>query len=401
MKKEEYRKAFAKDSKNWCFNFAPGRIEFLGNHLDYNGGDVLGMAVNAGIYCLGIPHSEKQALGISEEKNQFSLFSESFEDAQLISCLDDIEHQSGKFAWTNYCLGVLKELQERDLAPSQGFRLIFTTDLPTSVGLSSSAALELASALTLLQLAEKSLPTKELASLCRAAENQFVGLPCGILDQGTSAFGKKDHLVHIDCDKEIFSNLPIPSDTQVWIFNTGIKHDLVDSLYSTRHQECQDALKMGRKKYPEKQKLADFRLDEIELSGLPENLKKRALHVCNEQARVNQFKEGLASNLSAEKLGKLLAKSHQSSSQNFENSCKELDFLAEKLNQLPGVLGARLTGGGFGGAVMAWTRSTFNEKDANGISNKYKEEFDKDIEYHHFLPSDGARKEDLLRKSPS
>ena len=96
--------------------------------------------------------------------------------------------------------------------------------------------------------------------------------------------------------------------------------------------------------------------------------------------------------------GKLLAKSHQSSSQNFENSCTELDFLAEKLNQLPGVLGARLTGGGFGGAVMAWSRSTFNEKDANGILNKYKEEFDKDIEYHHFLPSDGARKEDLLRK---
>lgn len=398
MKKEDYLKAFASDSKNWSFNFAPGRIEFLGNHLDYNGGDVLGMAVNAGIYCLGIPHFEKQSLGISEEENQFSLFSESFENAQLSSFLGNIERQSGKFAWTNYCLGVIKELQERDLAPCEGFRLIFTSDLPTSVGLSSSAALELASALTLLQLAGKSLPTFELASLCRAAENKFVGLPCGILDQGTSAFGKKDHLVHIDCDKEIFSNLPIPSDTQVWIFNTGIKHDLVDSLYSTRHQECLDALKVGKKKYPEKNKLTDLTLDEIELLGLPDNLKKRATHVCNEQARVNQFKEGLASNLSAEDLGKLLVKSHESSSKYFENSCKELDFLAENLNQLPGVLGARLTGGGFGGAVMAWTRSTFNEKDANRITSKYKEEFDKDIEHHHFLPSDGARKEELLKK---
>ena len=398
MKKEDYLKAFASDTKNWSFNFAPGRIEFLGNHLDYNGGDVLGMAVDAGIYCLGIPHFEKQSLGISEGGNQFSLFSESFENAQLSSFLGNIERQSGKFAWTNYCLGVLKELQERDLAPCEGFRLIFTSNLPTSVGLSSSAALELASALTLLQLAGKSLPTFELASLCRAAENKFVGLPCGILDQGTSAFGKKDHLVHIDCDKEIFSNLPIPSDTQVWIFNTGIKHDLVDSLYSTRHQECLDALKVGKKKYPEKNKLTDFTLDEIELLGLPDNLKKRAIHVCNEQTRVNQFKEGLASNLSAEDLGKLLVKSHESSSTYFENSCKELDFLAENLNQLPGVLGARLTGGGFGGAVMAWTRSTFNEKDANGITSKYKEEFDKDIEHHHFLPSDGARKEELLKK---
>ncbi|MEC7801648.1 MAG: galactokinase family protein, partial [Verrucomicrobiota bacterium] len=199
MKKEDYKMAFVEDTKDWCFSFAPGRIEFLGNHLDYNGGDVLGMAVNAGIYCLGVPDSENKPDGNTKSKNRFSLFSENFEDAVWEGQLDNIERQDGKFAWTNYCLGVLKELQERDLAPSEGFRLIFTSNLPTSVGLSSSAALELASALTILQLAEKSLPTKELASLCRSAENQFVGLPCGILDQGTSAFGKKDHLVHIDC----------------------------------------------------------------------------------------------------------------------------------------------------------------------------------------------------------
>ena len=398
MKKEDYSKAFAQTSKNWCFSFAPGRIEFLGNHLDYNGGDVLGMAVNAGIYCLGVPHSDNKALGISEEKNQFSLFSESFEDAGWTGVLDNIERQSGQYGWTNYCLGVLKELQRRDLAPSEGFRLIFTTDLPTSVGLSSSAALELASALTLLQLADKSLPTKELASLCRAAENEFVGLPCGILDQGTSAFGKKDHLVHIDCNKEIFSNLPIPSDTEVWIFNTGIKHDLVDSLYSTRHQECVEALQKGQEKYPTKRKLTDFTLDEIEVLNLPGNLKKRATHVSEEQARVMKFKEGLASKMSAEELGRLLAESHESSSRNFENSCDELDFLAENLNNHSAVLGARLTGGGFGGAVMAWTHSSFDEKDARGIINQYKQEFGHGIDYLHFLPSDGARKEDLLKK---
>ena len=398
MKKEDYSKAFAQTSKNWCFSFAPGRIEFLGNHLDYNGGDVLGMAVNAGIYCLGVPHSENKTLGISEEKNQFSLFSESFEDAGWTGVLDNIERQSGHFAWTNYCLGVLKEIQTRDLAPDEGFRLIFTTDLPTSVGLSSSAALELATALTLLQLAGRSLPTKELASLCRDAENEFVGLPCGILDQGTSAFGKKDHLVHIDCNEQIFSNLPIPSVTEVWIFNTGIKHDLVDSLYSTRHQECLEALQKGQEKYPTKRKLTEFTLDEIDELNLPGNLKNRATHVCEEQARVTQFKEGLASDLSAEELGKLLAESHKSSSRNFENSCDELDFLADNLNVHPEVLGARLTGGGFGGAVMAWTRSSFDEEDANGIVVKYKEEFGNEINYHHFLPSDGARKEDLLKK---
>ena len=210
------------------------------------------MAVNAGIYCLGVPHSENKQDGKYQRQESIFSFSECFEDAVWEGQFDNIERQDGKFAWTNYCLGVLKELQERDLAPSQGFRLIFTGNLPTSVGLSSSAALELASALTILQLAGKSLPTKELASLVCSAENQFVGLPCGILDQGTSAFGKKDHLVHIDCKEEFFFQPSYSTDTKVWIFNTGIKHDLVDSLYSKRYQECMEALEIGKKSYPEK-----------------------------------------------------------------------------------------------------------------------------------------------------
>ena len=234
---------------------------------------------------------------IPKARIDFLFFSENFENAVLKGKLDNIERQDGKFSWTNYCLGVLKELQERDLAPSEGFRQIFTSNLPTSVGLSSSAALELASALTILQLAGKSLPTKELANLCRSAENQFVGLPCGILDQGTSAFGKKDHLVHIDCNEEIFSNLPIPLDTKVWIFNTGIKHDLVDSLYSTRYQECMEALEIGQKSYPENDRLTKFTHEQIQSLSLPENLKKRAIHISQEQKRVSAFRNGLAAGL--------------------------------------------------------------------------------------------------------
>ena len=387
MKKEDHKKAFAEYAKDWCFSFAPGRIEFLGNHLDYNGGDVLGMAVNAGIYCLGVP----------QPQNQISFFSESFEDSGWSGEIDKIERQSGKFSWNNYTLGVLKELHSLNLTPKKAFRLIFTSNLPTSVGLSSSAALELASALTILQLAGKSLPKKELANLCRLAENEFVGLPCGILDQGTSAFGKKDHLVHIDCDKEVFDNIPIPAESEIWIFNTGIKHDLVDSLYSTRHQECMDALKEGRKRFPDKDKLTSFSLDEINELNLPENLRKRATHVSQEQLRVQSFRTGLASNASPEELGKLLAESHASSSQNFENSCRELDFLAEHLNQHDSVLGARLTGGGFGGAVMAWTQSNFNKKDAKEIVSLYHQEFGQEIDHHNFLPSDGASKEDILK----
>ena len=398
MKKDDYKIAFLENTKDWSFSFAPGRIEFLGNHLDYNGGDVLGMAVNAGIYCLGVPDSENKPHENTTGKNRFSLFSECFEDAVLEGQLDNIQRQDGKFAWTNYCLGVLKELQARDLAPSEGFRLIFTSNLPTSVGLSSSAALELASALTILQLAGKSLPTKELAGLCRSAENQFVGLPCGILDQGTSAFGKKDHLVHIDCNEEFFSNLPIPSDTKVWIFNTGIKHDLVDSLYSTRHQECVDALEIGKKSYPENDRLTKFTPEQIQSLSLPENLKKRAIHISQEQKRVLAFRNGLAEGLGPSELGKLLAESHNSSSLNFENSCLELDYLSHELNRLPEVYGARLTGGGFGGAVMAWTSKSFSQTNAQEIVSAYKENFNETIDWHQFEPSDGARIENLLEQ---
>ena len=294
---------------------------------------------------------------------------------------------------------MLKELQERDLAPSEGFRLIFTSNLPTSVGLSSSAALELASALTILQLAGQSLATKELANLCRSAENQFVGLPCGILDQGTSAFGKKDYLVHIDCNEEIFSNLPIPPDTKVWIFNTGIKHDLVDSLYSTRYQECMEALEIGQKSYPENDRLTKFTHEQIQSLSLPENLKKRAIHISQEQKRVSAFRNGLAAGLEPSELGKLLAESHDSSSLNFENSCSELDFLSQELNRLTEVYGARLTGGGFGGAVMAWTSKNFSETNAQEIASAYKEKFNETIDWHQFEPSDGARIENLLEQS--
>jgi len=362
-------------------SFAPGRIEFLGNHLDYNGGTVLGMAIDAGIYCLGVSTGEES----------FTLESEGFPDAGVKGSLENIEKQNGKLAWANYPLGVLLELQRKNLAPKKGFSLRFTSDLPTSAGLSSSAALELATALTLLNLAEKKVDSKELVSLCRAAENNFVGMPCGILDQGTSAHGKKNNLVRIDCRIDSYQNLALPEDTQAWIFDTGIKHDLVDSLYSVRHQECQDALAKIRESFPTIESLTSTDLSKIENAGLNENLRKRAIHISEEQARVEAFCRGIELNASPQDLGRLLQQSHESSSKNFENSCPELDYLADNLNQHPLVLGARLTGGGFGGAVMAWTSADFNESNASEITRPYKEQFSREAKWYRFQPSDGAR----------
>ena len=370
------------------YSFAPGRIEFLGNHLDYNGGAVLGMAVNAGVYCTGVPQKD----------SSISLFSKNFEDSAWRGDLRKIEKQEGKYFWVNYTLGVLEELKKIDLAPQKGFHLIFNSDLPTSVGLSSSAALELATAHTLLQLSGHSLSKEEIVKICRQAENNFVGMPCGILDQGTSAFGKQDHLVCIECDQEKYFNLPLPSETEVWVFNTGIKHDLVDSLYSTRHQECNQAFELLRKNNVKKNSMCEYTLQDLVKIDLPENLRKRATHVIEEQERVITFRKEVNKGADLTKLGQLLAQSHISSSQNFENSCEELDFLAEKLNKQTSVLGARLTGGGFGGAVMAWVRTSFTKTDAEKIQQSYYNRFKQRIDSFHFRASNGAREESLLNK---
>ena len=388
LKKQNYLEAFKQTSNNWCFSFAPGRIEFLGNHLDYNGGTVLGMAVNAGIYCLGVP----------QDGTSVSLFSEHFEDSAWNGDIHQIEPQHGRYSWTNYCLGVLLELKKIGLAPTRGFRLIFTSDLPTSVGLSSSAALELATAHTLLQLSGHSLSKEEMVRVCRQAENDFVGMPCGILDQGTSAFGKEGHLVCIECERENFYNLSLPGGTGVWVFNTGIKHDLVESLYSTRHRECLDMFESIKATHPARNFLCECTMDDLSTMDLAENLRKRATHVIKEQERVTSFCQGIKNDSDLSDLGQLLTQSHDSSSQNFENSCEELDFLVEKLNNHPSVLGARLTGGGFGGAVMAWVRKNFTHSDAGVIQGAYQDHFKQKIESFHFRASDGARKESLLSK---
>ena len=388
VKNQKYLDPLNKSNGKEFYSFAPGRIEFLGNHLDYNGGAVLGMAVNAGVYCTGVPQKD----------SSISLFSKNFEDSAWCGDLRKIEKQEGKYFWVNYTLGVLEELKKIDLAPQKGFHLIFNSDLPTSVGLSSSAALELATAHTLLQLSGHSLSKEEIVKICRQAENNFVGMPCGILDQGTSAFGKQDHLVCIECDQEKYFNLPLPSETEVWVFNTGIKHDLVDSLYSTRHQECNQAFELLRKNNVKKNSLCEYKLQDLVKIDLPENLRKRATHVIEEQERVITFRKEVNKGADLAKLGQLLAQSHISSSQNFENSCEELDFLAEKLNKQKSVLGARLTGGGFGGAVMAWVRTSFTKTDAEKIQQLYYNRFKQRIDSFHFRASNGAREESLLNK---
>lgn len=299
--------------------------------------------------------------------------------------------QEGDASWANYPLGVLVALEKRGLKRDHGFELAVTSDVPSGSGLSSSAALELSSALVLCAAFGLVLNRSELAMACREAENEFVGMPCGILDQGVSAYGQSDHLVHIDCRGPSFSTVVMPPDVHFWIFNSHQKHALVESLYSTRHAECMEAASRLKELDPKVACLADVSPDGLKaaLDRLPANVGKRARHVVEEIDRVGRA-SALFSSGDLAAAGQLLLQSHESSRDLFENSTPELDDLVERLRNQPGVYGARLTGGGFGGAVMAMTDGSFTREQALEVSRQYAEHFGAEADVLHVRTADGA-----------
>ena len=358
---------------------APGRIEVIGNHTDYNGGTVLGAAIDRSI---------RVAFRLRDD-GEIALVSDF--SPEVVRVPGRIVRQEGVAAWANYPLGVLLALEKRGLQRRRGFELAIASDLPSGAGLSSSAALELSSGLVLAKAYGLELDRRDLAIAAREAENEFVGMPCGILDQGVSAFGQRDRLVAIDCRGPDFSTVPTPPGVHFWIFNTHQKHALVESLYSTRHAECMEAVSLLRAFYPGICQLADVDSGQVTavLGRLPDVLGRRARHVVEEIERVRLasccFVDGDLAGA-----GRLLLESHESSRLLFENSTDELDDLVDRLKGRPGVHGARLTGGGFGGAVMAMTDEAFGTDEADAISAGYAARFGRPAEAIHVRTADGA-----------
>jgi galactokinase len=362
---------------------APGRIEFIGNHTDYNGGTVLGASIDRAVW-----------VGLARRADGRRRLASDRHDEIVVPAAGPLKKLSGASAWANYPLGVLATLPEFGWSGPEGFDYLAMADLPAGAGLSSSAAIELASGLAFLEAAGERPSRETLALACRRAENHFVGVPCGILDQGVSSFGRKDHLVFIDCRGPNFSVVPLPPAANFWIFNTQTKHALVDGLYETRHRECLRAARMLGVKL-----LADVTPDALAAfaAGQPEEgsaeaarLLKRARHVVGEIARVAAAVAALRGGDLGE-VGRLLTASHLSSKILFENSTPQLDFLAAALAAAPRVHGARLTGGGFGGAVMALTTPEFGEAQAGKIVAAYENEFGARPEVLHARTSDGAQ----------
>ena len=358
---------------------SPGRVEFIGNHTDYNNGPVIGAAIDRYVFV---------ALRRIEE----SVFRFSSGDSSYVAVEDPTQKLKGKRSWINYPLGVYDSLIRRGLKPSGGFELAVDSDVPMGAGLSSSAALELAVCQALCTVYGLGLSREEMALASREAENEFVGMPCGILDQGVSAMGTSGSLVYIDCRDMLFSTIPLGENYSIWIFNTHKKHSLVESMYSERHKECSQAVDglngVGlRIQYLADISPANFQSAKSRLLG---TLSNRAEHIVSEIERVNRVKHLLEGGRVSE-AGQLLFESHASSRDLFENSVEELDYLVEILKSLPNVIGARLTGGGFGGAVMALTEDAFSPDYAESVASAYRGRFGQPPEVIQCRLSDGVR----------
>jgi len=357
---------------------APGRVEFIGNHTDYNQGTVIGAAIDRNVYA-------------AMRRIEDPVFRFSSGVSPVVAIEDPAEKQIANAAWINYPIGVYNCLIRRGLKPSGGFEVSVESDIPSGAGLSSSAALELAISQALCELYHLTLSFEEMAIASREAENEFVGMPCGILDQGVSALGKSDCLVHIDCKEMRFSTIPLGRDCSIWIFNTHNKHSLVESMYSERHQECSRAVAALKKAGLNIDCLADVStIDFGKLkSCLDDTTRSRAEHVVFEIDRVARVK-GLLADGNVIEAGQIMFESHASSRDLFHNSTDELDYLVRILQSMPGVIGARLTGGGFGGAVMALTHEGFTTRYADSIASAYRGKFGRSLEVIECHLSDGV-----------
>lgn len=331
----EFQKIF--DATPTLITRAPGRVNLIGEHTDYNDGFVLPMAIDRAVWIAARPRVDRRVQMVACD----------FDYAHSEFVLDAPITRDAVHTWSNYVRGVAWVLQARGI-PLAGADFVIRGDVPVGSGLSSSAALEVCAATMFIALARASVSQVELARLCQQAENEFVGVRCGIMDQFTSALAQADHALWIDCRDLSYRHIPLPRDVTIVVCDSRKRRDLANSAYNERRAECaQVARALGVAA------LRDVNVDELtrRASTLPPVLAQRARHVITENARV------LAAVAAAERndlatFGALMNESHTSLRDDFEVSCVELDALVEIARAQTGCWGARLTGAGFGGCTV-------------------------------------------------
>lgn len=321
--------------------YAPGRVNIIGEHTDYNDGFVMPCAINFGTAVSGTKRDDQiwnvYAADL-DETDEFSL---------------NVEIPKSEHKWANYVRGVVKFIQERYPHFQQGANLVISGNVPLSSGLSSSAALEVAVGKFCQQLGDLPLSHTDIALNGQKAENQFVGANCGNMDQLISALGQENHLLMIDCRSLETTPTPVPQDVAVIIVNSNVPHDLVTGEYNTRRQQCEEAAKFFGVKALRDVSVEQFRKREAELTALSPLAAKRARHVVTENQRVLDAVEALKKN-DLIRLGELMGESHDSMRDDFEITVPQIDYLVELAQLVIGKSGgARMTGGGFGGCIVA------------------------------------------------
>jgi galactokinase len=314
---------------------APGRVNLIGEHMDYNGGQVLPMAIDRRTY-------------VAVRARRDASVSRVVSDNQSVPAEFDVRSIVRSGQWWDYVSGVCAAFASGGAQVPQ-IEAVVTSDLPLASSLSSSAALEVATSVSLAALLSDSRTLKDLALLCWGVENEFVGVACGVMDQFASALCEEGHALHVRCDSLDMEQVPMKE--AVLIFDTAVPRSLRASQFNQRRLECQEALRLLRQHNPKLENLASAHPEEVRDARLPANLERRALHVTEENLRVAALVESLKKSGSVS--GEILYASHESLRTQYECSTPELDWFVERTRKISGVRGARLTGAGWGGCAIA------------------------------------------------
>ncbi len=360
------------DLPRWIVR-APGRVNLIGEHTDYNGGFVLPVAIDREVRIALRPREDRHvcmlALDFDQQTDEFSL--------------DDIQHAA--LGWSNYVRGVADVLQKAGHTLT-GADLLMSGDVPIGSGLSSSAALEVCAALAFQTASSFELGRVQMALACQRAENQFVGVKSGIMDQFISALGHEGHALLIDCLDLSYRNVPLPDGVTVMVCDTMKRRGLVDSEYNTRRAECEEATREMGVQYLREVSAAQFVAHESKLRPV---VARRARHVITENARVLSAVEA-AKGSDVAALGRLMDQSHVSMRDDFEISCRELDWMVEIARRQTGCYGSRLTGAGFGGCTVSLVAQAQVAAFRENVAREYEQVSGRSPNIYACQPMDGA-----------
>ena len=379
--REKFYEKFGNRNIKPVLFFSPGRVNLIGEHTDYNGGFVFPCALNYGTYLL--------IRKIKGNNLKFSTLN--FNSDETVANSGLFKNTSKK--WINYPLGVVNEFLKKDKTVT-GLELLYYGDVPNGAGLSSSASIEMVTAVALNDIFSARFSTLELVKMSQKAENVFVGMNCGIMDQFAVGFGEKNHAIFLNCDTLKYENVPvILNDNALIITNTNKRRGLTDSKYNERRSECDKAV-VYLQAYKKIRNLSEITTDELGIleKYIPDQIvRKRAKHVISENGRVTEAVKVLRENKIA-RFGELMNLSHDSLKDDYEVTGIELDTLVYEARKLPGVIGTRMTGAGFGGCTVSIVSKKHLEQFMNDLKKAYTKRTRLIPDFYQPEIGDGARK---------